>query len=262
MFKKIFGFILEAIFPIVIIVIAIIVSLTPKIGNFSFDTNNIILSLFSLLAIDSILDKYKTKRHIIKKIESINLKTDAIKDETLNMSKKMSTLEERSILKKRSDFDRLENIFMSAESDLFVSGINLEGIVPSCSIIKELAKKGVHVRLLMLNPDGKRLLASSDMSGVSNNERKKKIKANFDFLKKEFQQEIQSNQIELRTIDSVLPLSFIGIDIDKEYGRLIVQNYLYKTPSSKSLMLEFTNRQLYWYNLYIEQLKLIWKNGE
>lgn len=262
MLKKVFGFILESIFPIVIIIIAIIVSITPQIGNFVFDTNNIVLSLFSLLAIDSILDKYKTKKQIIKKIESINVKTDTIKTETSDMSEKMSIWEETAILKRRSDFERLEHIFMSAEKDLFVSGINLEGIVPSCSIIKELAKKGVHIRLLMLNPDGKRLIASSDMSGVANNERKKKIKANYAFLKKEFQQEIQSNQIELRTIDGVLPLSFIGIDIGKEHGRLIVQNYLYKTPSSKSLMLEFTNKQLYWYNLYVEQLELIWKNGQ
>ncbi len=262
MLKKIFGFIWDSIFPIVIIVITIIVSLTPKIGNFTFNTNSIILSLFSLLAIDSILDKYKTKKQIIKKIESIDLKTDITKGEVLDMSEKMSVWEETAILKRRSDFERLEHIFMSVESDLFVSGINLEGIVPSCSIIKELAQKGVHIRLLMLNPDGKRLVASSDMSGVANNERKKKIKANLDFLKKEFQQEIQSNQIELRTIDDVLPLSFIGIDIGKEHGRLIVQNYLYKTPSSKSLMLEFTSRQLYWYNLYIEQLELVWKNGK
>ena len=46
-----------------------------------------------------------------------------------------------------------------------------------------------------------------------------------------------------------------------EYRKLIVQNYLYKTPSSKSLMLEFSTKQLYWYNLYIEQLELIWSKG-
>ena len=216
MLKKIFGFILNIIVPMVIIIIAIIVSLTPRIGNFAFNTNNIILSLFSLLAIDSILDKYKTKKQIIEKIESIDLKINITKDKVLDMSEKMLAWEETAILKKRSDFERLEHIFMSVKSDLFVSGINLEGIVPSCSIIKELAKKGVHIRLLMLNPDGKRLVASSDMSGVANTERKKKIKANLDYLKKEFQREIQFNQIELRTIDDVLPLSFIGIDIEKE----------------------------------------------
>lgn len=70
-----------------------------------------------------------------------------------------------------------------------------------------------------------------------------------------------TSQIELRIIDDVLPLSFIGIDLNTKKGRLIVQNYLYKTPSSKSLMLEFTEQQLYWYNLYIEQLELIWSNG-
>ena len=260
--KKIFEFILDEIFPITIIIIAVIVSLNPKIGNFVFDTNTIMLSLFSLLAIDLFLDKIKTKKKISNKIEYIDSNIDTIKNETLDMSKKMSTWEENNILKKRSDFERLEHIFMSVKNDLFVSGINLEGIVPSCSIIKELAQKGVHIKLLMLNPDGKKLVASSDMSGVTNTERKKKIKANLEFLKREFKDEIQSNQIEIRTIDAVLPISFIGIDIEKDYGQLIVQNYLYKTPSSKSLMLLFTNRQLYWYNLYIEQLNLIWENGK
>ena len=214
------------------------------------------------MAIDSILDKYKTKKRIIDKIKAIDLKMDIIKQETYNMSNEISIWKEESTLKKRSDFERLEHIFMSVEQDLFVSGVNLEGIVPCCSIIKELVQKGVHIRLLMLDPNGKNLLASSDMGGVSSNERKKKIKANLDFLKKEFEKEISSNYIELRTIDSVLPQSFIGIDISKENGRLIVQNYLYRMPSSRSLMIDLTKNEIYWYNLYIKQLELIWENAK
>lgn len=261
MLKRIVSFILESIFPIAIVIIAIVISLTPKIGNFSFNTDTIVISLFSLLAIDSILDKYKTKKRIVDKTDDIDIKVETIENKVIDISKRVNTIESAEILKKRSDFERLEHIFMNVKENLFVSGINLEGIVPSCSIIKELANNGVHIRLLMLDPEGEKLFASSEMSGVSNNERKKKIIANLDFLRQEFHQEIQSSQIELRIIDDVLPLSFIGIDLNTKKGRLIVQNYLYKTPSSKSLMLEFTEQQLYWYNLYIEQLELIWSNG-
>ncbi|MCI9111056.1 MAG: hypothetical protein HFJ99_00615 [Eubacterium sp.] len=260
--KKFFSFILESIFPIVIVLIAIIVSFMPQIGSFSFDINDIILSLFSILAIDSILDKYKTKKRIIEKIEQTGNKVNNVEDNINTISEKVNALDVNEILKKRSDFERLEHIFKQAKKELFISGVNLEGLVPSCDIIKELANNGVHIRLLMLDPNGKRLVASSDMSGVTNSERKKKIKANFDFLTKEFAQELQTKDIELKTIDNVLPLSFIGIDISYGDGHIIVQNYLFKTPSSKSLMLEFTQEQIYWYNLYKEQLELIWKNGK
>ena len=54
---KIWEMIFESLFPIVIVLIAIIVSFEPQIGNFVFDINNIILSFFSLLAIDSIYNK-------------------------------------------------------------------------------------------------------------------------------------------------------------------------------------------------------------
>lgn len=260
--KKIVSFVLESIFPIVIVFIAILVSFKPQIGNFTFDTNDIILSLFSILAIDSILDKYKTKKRIIDKIELTGNKVNNIEDDINSISEKLNVLDANEILKKRSDFERLEHIFKQSKKDLFISGVNLEGIVPSCDIIKEMANNGVHIRLLMLDPNGKRLVASSDMSGITNSERKKKIKANFDFLTKEFAQELQTKNIELKIIDNVLPLSFIGIDISSEDGRIIVQNYLFKTPSSKSLMLEFTQKQIYWYNLYKDQLELIWKNGK
>lgn len=261
MLKKVLSFILESIFPIVIIIIAIVISYTPTIGQFTFDTDAIILSLFSLLAIDSILDKYKTKKRIISKVEDIDYITDKIETKVLDIGEKVNAIKRVEILKKRSDFERLEHIFINVKKSLFVSGINLEGIVPSCSIIKELVKKGVYIRLLMLDPNGKKLAASSDMSGVSSNERKKKIRANLDFLLREFESEIQLCQIEIRVIDDVLPMSFIGIDTEFENGRLIVQNYLYKTPSSKSLMLEFSKQQLYWYNLYTEQLELMWNKG-
>ena len=261
-FKKICSFIIESIFPIVIVIIAIVVSVTPSIGNFSFETDTIVLSLFSLLAIDSILDKYKTKKRIINKVEHIGKEIDEITSDTNDIVEKVNTLKSSEVLKKRSDFERLEYIFTQAKKDLFISGVNLEGIVPSCSIIKDLAKEDVHIRLLMLDPNGKRIAASSDMNGVSTSERKKKIKANLEFLKREFHQEIQTSKIEIRIIDNVLPLSFIGVDINTENGRLIVQNYLFKTQSSKSLMLEFTKQQIYWYNLYIDQLELIWSNGK
>lgn len=260
--RKIISFVVESIFPIVIVLVAIIISLKPQIGNFTFDTNDIMLSLFSLLAVDSILDKYKTKKRIIEKVEYIKDETNTIEGAVRCISTKVNVLDSSKIIKKRSDFERLEHIFRQAKKELFVSGINLEGIVPSCDIIKELANNGVHIRLLMLDPNGKRLVASSEMSGVANSERKKKIRANLDFLMREFSQELQANTIEIKTIDSVLPLSFIGIDLTSEDGRLIVQNYLYKTPSSKSLMLEFTQKQIYWYTLYKEQLELVWKNGK
>lgn len=261
MLKKTVAFIIEYLVQIVIIIMAIIVSFTPTIAGFTINKDTIFLAFFSLLAIDSIIDKYKSKKKVIDKVEDIDNKIEQIEKEVHEVSKEVQIISSVEILKKRSDFERLEHIFMNVRNDLFVSGVNLEGIVPSCSIIKELTKKNVHVRLLMLDPDGKKLNASSDMSGVSNVERKKKIKANIDFLSREFQQEIKMGLIELRVIDGVLPVSFIGVDLYTERGRLIVQNYLYKTPSSKSLMLEFSTKQLYWYNLYIEQLELIWSKG-
>ena len=261
MLKKFFSFLLESLFPIVLVIIAIVISFQPKIGNFTFDTDAIILSLFSLLAIDSILEKYRTKKRISDKIEIIAKDSSKLNKRTQEISEKVNLIENVEVLKNRSDFERLENIFSRAKNELFISGTNLDGIVPSCSIIKERANSGVKIRLLLLDPDGKRLAASSDMSGVLVSERKKKIRANLDYLKREFQDEITSGKIQLRTIDGVLPFSFIGIDINYGDGLLIVQNYLYKTPSSKSLMLEFTTRQLKWYNLYHEQLELMWSNG-
>lgn len=261
MLKKIFSFLLESLFPIVVVIIAIVISFQPRIGKFTFDTDAIILSLFSLLAIDSILEKYKTKKRISDKIDIIVEDSNQLKKNTQEIAGKVNYIEDVEVLKKRSDFERLENIFSRAKKELFISGINLEGIVPSCNIIKERANSGVKTRLLLLDPDGKYIAASSDMSGVFVSERKMKIQANLDFLKREFQDEIASGKIQLRTIDGVLPFSFIGIDMNCEDRLLIVQNYLYKAPSSKSLLFELTKRQINWYNLYYEQLEIMWSNG-
>lgn len=239
--------VLKSIFPILIIAVAIITSFKPTIFGMTFTKENLIMALFSFLAIDSIINRYELKTDVIKKLSTIE--------------KKLTQLKANTLLKKRQDFQRLELIFSSTKKTLLVSGITLEGLVPSCTIIKEKLKSGCNIKLLMLDPNGKTLDSASKMSGVSVDKRKLKIKVNMDYLLEEFKEYYKMNLIELKLIDNVLPFSFIGIDTDNPDGKLIVQHYLFQSPSELSPMLELTQDNRLWYNLYLEQWKKMWNSG-
>lgn len=245
--KKKFDFLLFIIIPVITITIAIIFTFNPTFFGIKIDRNDIIMSLFTMLAIDSIIDKYFFRNKLLNSIQTLSLK--------------ISKLKSGNILKKRQDFDRLDNIFAKSKKELFVSGINLEAVVPACNTIKLKAEHGCHIRLLALNPNGFTLQSSSKMSGVNIERRKSKILSNLEFIKEEFKEFIEKGNIELKVLDSPMPFSFIGIDIYDKKGRLIVQQYLYKTQSEYSPMTELTRDDSYWYDLYIGQLEKIWNDG-
>lgn len=240
-------FVLKSIFPILTIFIALIVTFKPTIFGITFTIENTIMPLFSFIAIDLLINKYELMANVIKNLSTIEKKLNHLKDNTL--------------LKKRQDFQRLEFIFSSTQKNLIVSGITLEGLIPSCTIIKEKLQSGCSVKLLMLDPDGETLDSSSKMSGVSVDKRKQKIKANLDYLLGEFEEYYIIGYIELKLIDNVLPFSFIGIDTNSPKGKLIVQHYLFQSPSELSPMLELTQDNRIWYNLYLDQWEKMWNSG-
>ena len=64
---KIWEMIFESLFPIVIVLIAIIVSFEPQIGNFVFDINNIILSFFLYWQLIQFWINIKQKNELLTK---------------------------------------------------------------------------------------------------------------------------------------------------------------------------------------------------
>jgi hypothetical protein len=160
----------------------------------------------------------------------------------------------------RRDHPRIERILERATESVIVSGINLEAVVSCVSTVTELARRGVEVRLLALDPRGRVLVPFSQFSGVEPDVRRNKINSNLRHLAPHVLR--ARGRIELHVTDAFFATGCIGVDMHLPSGMLVIQHYLTGTGADQSPVVHVTRtRHREWYDVYERQLEATWRQS-
>ncbi len=163
-------------------------------------------------------------------------------------------------LQRRRDQPRVEWMLTRADESVFVCGINLESAVSCVNMITDVARRGVHVRLLSLDPRGRMLIPFAQFSGVDPEVRRSKISSNLRHLAAQIVP--ARGKIELRTIDTFMSMGCIGIDLHLPSGVLVVQHYLRSVTAENAPSLWIERRiSPTWYNVYERTLEQSWRES-
>jgi hypothetical protein len=164
------------------------------------------------------------------------------------------------MLQMRQDHPNVAMLLEQAKEGVLVCGINLDSVVSCISTVLAIAKDGVQVRLLALDPRGRMLIPFSQFSGVDPEVRRNKIASNLKLLAGHIKP--APGKIELHVTDSFLSAGCIGVDLHLPPAFMIVQHYLRGTGADESPALR-VERQLHrkWYDTYERQLESAWRSS-
>jgi hypothetical protein len=160
----------------------------------------------------------------------------------------------------RSDQPRVERWLEQATESVFVSGINLDAVAGCIRSVTDIARAGVHVRLLALDPRGRMLLPFAQFSGVDPDVRRSKIASNLRHLGSHITG--ARGKILLHTTDTYLTTGYIGVDLHLPSGVLIAQHYLKSIGPDESPTVR-VERRLHpsWYDVYERALEDSWRQS-
>jgi hypothetical protein len=230
--------------PILIIVVAILVGLEPRIFGVEFSDRQIILALFALLGVNAVIERSGRLRKMDDQIDRI-------------VHVVTGDISAGRILQNRSKFDRTETLVTDARRSLVIIGVNLQGAVDAMPSILDLARRGVVVRLLAVDPDGESLPYGARMSGIEPDRRQERIRHNLNLIKNQLETKLSSparRKCSLQVADRVFPVGVIGIDVDTGRGSLIVQHYLTGTSPQRAPLMRLRQRsEPEWFDCYLEQ---------
>lgn len=230
--------------PMLIIVVAVLVGLEPRIFGVEFSDRQIILALFALLGINAVIERSGRLRKMDDQIDRIAQVVTG-------------DISAGRILRNRSKFERTETLVSDARRSLVIIGVNLQAAVDAMPSILELARRGVVVRLLAIDPEGESLPYGARMSGIEPEARRERIRHNLNLIENQFATELSAparRKCSLLVADRVFPVGVIGIDVDTSNGSLIVQHYLTGTsPQRAPLMWLHRRSEPEWFDCYLEQ---------
>lgn len=112
------------------------------------------------------------------------------------------------------------------------------------------------IRMLILNTDDANLLkAYEDMRGFPLDEPSSRLLKRF----------LGVSNAEIRVIDSLTPVMFVSTDMDRTYGYIKAEHFFNDRRKNKNS--EFPNIELTpddddWYNIYRNQIEVIWDRAK
>lgn len=149
----------------------------------------------------------------------------------------------------------LQEKINQAKKDIFISGASLVSTI-STSFVK-CVNNEVKVRLLMTKEDENLINECSKLSYANRDELMSHIKT----AKKHFYGMEIEDKIKMRCIDAVMPVSLVGIDVKEPYGKIYIQQYLYKQdPAMSPYYVCYFGEK--WYETYREQIDKLWTDSE
>ena len=163
-------------------------------------------------------------------------------------------------LQRRRDQPRVEWLLTQANESVYICGINLDAVVACVNMISEVARRGVHVRLLSQDPRGRHLIPFAQFSGVDPEVRRTKISSNLRHLASQIAP--ARGKIELRTLDAFVSVGGIGVDMHLPSGFMVVQHYLRAITAEKAPSLWIERRaNPAWYDVYERALEQAWRDS-
>ena len=158
--------------PVAVVAGAIFVTFEPTVLGVQIADRQIVLLLFALLAVDSVVERSGRLHRMEKGLDELGRQLTG----RVPVSR---------VLRTRASFERVDVLIKDARRTVLIVGINLEAAVIALPTLADLAKAGISISLLAMDPDGSALTASARMSGVDVEIRQQKIRQNLNLIKGE-----------------------------------------------------------------------------
>ena len=214
-----------------------------RFEQFSFQ---VIAGMFVLVAFERVLAQYAYMTDIKAKLNILTVLNDKLKLDTRNSS--------QVELKRRDECKNHKQSIDEAKHSLFISGVNLNSLGGLENAIA--LRSDLNIRILVLKvDDGNLLEIFEEMLG-----RKLSGSPTAYFFLKHL---LECKNIEIREIDSIMPVTFVATDIDKPYGYIRARHY-FNCAGGKgnSPTIELTPDNDKWYEVYRLQIETVWNRGK
>lgn len=148
----------------------------------------------------------------------------------------------------------LQEKINEAKKNVFISGVSLVSTLSTS--FDYCIKNNIKVRLLMAYNNRDLIKNLAKLSYTTPEELIKHINTTITHFKSIG----NLHNLKIRSIDAVVPLRLVGIDIGEPYGKIYVQQYLYKTnPATNPNYICYNGEELY--NIYYQQIKSLWHDS-
>ena len=208
--KRVFS--LRNIVPLIIIAVAFTGTFVPS--PFGIQRDQILLALLAFLAIDSLLERIEMLSNIENDIKHVKLLAE-------------SQLSGKGMLRRRSDFPRVEHMIAEVKQELFITGITLDIMSTITGLFEQKAQQCVRIKFLGINPGGEIIEEISKYSGFEREELVARVKSNLNKIYRIAQR--FPNSIELRVISHRLANGYFVADPNIDQGYMTVTPYFFKS---------------------------------
>ena len=238
--KRFIGVKLNWLSVIMVVLAAIGVAVGFFIREISYQ---VISAMFLLIAVENFVTKIAYMDDMRGSLEGMRTRLD-----------ELSPLTGGGIhIKNRDECVSLPQTIKDATHDLFISGVHLQALTHVFDAL--VARNDLRVKVLLLNLDNHELVkAHMDMKGFPD-----LYHPTFEHLWR-----IRGHEhIEIRRINSIMPLVFVASDIDTAHGYIKAEHYFNNMDNSLKLPnIELTPINSEWYDVYKEQIASVWERGE
>lgn len=202
-------------------------------------SENIVIALLALLAIDAFIERLS----VLEKIED-----------------KLSNLSNVQILKKRVDLLKPTEQAKHA-SEICILAVSAVSIIsPYIGFYKNKMKGGCNLRVILLNPDSLSLETWNLL--VTHTYTKNHTESTLGALAELMSDKEASGKCEVRLLNVFLPYSMFCVDMSKDSGIIQVEYHPYKLPVDDRPHIHLTEfNSPYWYNYYRHQFQQAWSDA-
>ncbi|MBI5294053.1 MAG: hypothetical protein HY869_01155 [Chloroflexi bacterium] len=231
------------------IAIAIIGSIGIKPFGITYSTEQIVLAVLAFLAMDALVERLDILTNIANGVESIQQATKP-------------KLTASVLLKKRKEFPRMEKIIDDAKSEIWITGVTFDSLIPFTSSFQEKLEQGCSIRFMAPDPDGKALDMAAKYYGYDPKFYAARIKSNLAYICERLRP-TKKGSLEIRVLDMLFPSGYIVTDRSTPAGRNVFQSYLYKTsPQESPAITIYKESDAEWFSIYLIQLEKAWEDAK
>jgi len=202
-------------------------------------SENIVIALLALLAIDAFIERLS----VLEKIEN-----------------KLSNLSKVQILNKRVDLLKPTEQAKHASEICILAVSAVSIITPYIGFYKNKMKGGCNLKVILLNPDSRSLETWNLL--VTHSYTKNHTVSTLGALAELISDKEASGKCEVRLMNVFLPYSMFCVDISKDSGIIQIEYYPYKLPVDDRPHIHLTElNSPYWYNYYKQQFQQAWSDA-
>jgi len=235
------------ILPVVVIVAAFVSIFDITLFGLSARPEQIITALLGLLAIDALVERLDLLMSIEQEVQRTNFL----------LAPKVSA----NVFLQKQDLRNVGEIIDSTESELWIYGVTLDGLVTLVDKLRQKLLDGCAIHILAPNPKGSAFSETAKFFGSRSDPLAKRLEGNLDILGVRLRG-VPNNQVEIRMIDRVISTGFVIVNPSSKNGHLLLRHYRYWFGASGAPIMElFKEREPEWFDLYVDEFSKAWEHA-